>query len=75
MKTAQRLAEEKVKQEASRLVLSYLGIIGHKWQEAYDCAIFHVDELLLFIDDDNPDLFWQNHYQKVREEILKLKNK
>ena len=78
MKTAQRLAEEKAKQEASRLAISFLGILGHQWQEAYDCAILTVDEIIKALPNFEYGLefvakneFWNN----VKQEILKLKNK
>jgi hypothetical protein len=81
MKTAQRLTEEKIKQEASGLVLSYLAILGHKWDEVYECAYITADKILETLQKGHPtDLVVMpmdmiDYWIEVKKEIQKLKNK
>ena len=62
------------KEKASMLVLTYLSIIGHKMEEAKECALIAVDEILDVItsiydyDFEKLNPFWE----EVKQEINNL---
>jgi len=52
------------KEKASMLVLTYLSIIGHKMEEAKECALIAVDEII-HLPSVNFSDFWQEVIQEI----------
>ena len=63
----------KPKEKAEELVIKYFNLTDHmQFDEAKECALIAVDEILSFIEDDRKVFSWKEYYQQVKQEIEKL---
>ena len=61
------------KEKAKELVDKYFNLTDHmQFDEAKECALIAVDEILSFIEDDRKVFSWKEYYQQVKQEIEKL---
>ena len=65
------MIQETPNEKASILVLTYLSIIGHKMEEAKQCAILAVDEVLKY-SKAHGFIGLTDEYEEVKKEINNL---